>query len=281
MKIAVSSYSFQRLINSGDENQLSIIKLASELGFEGIEYITLMPHNGYSKKDYAKLLKDEADKYNLPITSYAVSANFSDENIREELENAKKEVDIACVLGAKVMRHDVMMVNPPFPSFPLVLPRIADACREVTEYAAGKGIATTVENHGYFFQDSIRMEQLYAAVNHANFGLLVDIGNFLCADEDPVLAVSRLASYAKLVHAKDLHIKSGSDPNPGDCFFKTRGGNYIRGAIIGHGNVPVKRCMEILKFSGYDGYLVLEFEGMEDVLQALKISIANLRTCVY
>jgi len=278
MKLSVSSYSFSRLIYNGNENQLSIIKMASELGFDGIEFTTLEPHNGYSPLEYAKLLREEADKYKLQITSYAVSADFSKETVKEELETIKRQVDIACLLGAEIMRHDVMMVSPPFPSFPLVLPGIAGACRESAGYAAEKGVMITVENHGLFLQDSIRMEQLYAAVNHPNFGLLLDIGNFLCVDEDPVIAVSRLASYAKLVHMKDFHIKSGSEPNPGEGYFKSRGGNYLRGAITGQGNVPVKQCIDILRDAGYGGCLVLEFEGMEDVLQAIRISIDNLRT---
>ena len=277
MKISVSSYSFQRLINSGAENQLSIIKMASDLGFDGIEFITLTPHNGCSQADYAEKIKEEAEKYNLPITSYAVGANFTKDNYTEELAKVKAQVDIAQTLGASVMRHDVMMLNPPFPSFPQVLPWVADLCREITAYAAEKNVATTVENHGFFFQDSTRIEQLYAAVNHPNFGVLLDIGNFLCVDEDPIFATSRLASYAKLAHAKDFHVKSGSEPNPGAGFFKSRGGNYLRGAIIGHGNVPVKQCADILKAAGYKGCLVIEFEGMEDVTQALKIGLANSR----
>jgi sugar phosphate isomerase/epimerase len=277
MKISVSSYSFQRLIGRGSENQLSVIKLASELGFDGIEFITLSPHDGSTQHDYAEKIKEEAAKFNLPITSYAVGANIMKENYAEEISNVKKQVDIAAVLGVKVMRHDAYSPGRNVPAFAAVLPVVADACREIAEYAAEKGVVTTVENHGMFFQDSTRMEQLYAAVNHPNFGLLVDIGNFLCVDDDPIHATSLLAPYCKLAHAKDFHVKPGSEPNPGGGFFKSRGGNYLRGAIIGHGNVPVKQCVDILKAAGYSGPLVIEFEGMEDNVQALKVGLANLR----
>ena len=46
-------------------------------------------------------------------------------------------------------------------------------CRGVTEYAAGKGVRTMVENHGHFVQDSDRCEVLMRTVNHPNFGALV------------------------------------------------------------------------------------------------------------
>ena len=41
MKIGVSSYSFQQLIDSGEETQLSIMKKATETGSEYIIHIML------------------------------------------------------------------------------------------------------------------------------------------------------------------------------------------------------------------------------------------------
>ena len=38
----------------------------------------------------------------------------------------------------------------------------------MTEYAAAKGIKTMVENHGFFCQDSDRVEKLVTAVAHPN-----------------------------------------------------------------------------------------------------------------
>ena len=34
---------------------------------------------------------------------------------------------------------------------------------------------------------------------------------------------------------------------------------------------------ETLKKSGYDGYISIEFEGMEDVLEAIQIGLENLK----
>ena len=56
--------------------------------------------------------------------------------------------------------------------------------------------------------------------------------------------------------------------------------NYLRGTIIGHGVVPVKQCLSILKKNGYDGYIGVEFEGIEDCIQGISIGLANLRRYV-
>ena len=149
------------------------------------------------------------------------------------------------------------------------LPIIAKGVREVTAYAEQKGVRTMTENHGYFSQDAARVEKLINTVAHDNFGALVDMGNFMCADEDPSLSVSIMAPYAFHVHAKDFHFKSGMDVNPGEGWFVTRGGNYLRGSIIGHGDVPVAEAVKLIRKSGYDGVLSLEFEGAEENLPAL------------
>jgi len=129
-------------------------------------------------------------------------------------------------------------------------------------------------------QDSARVEKLINTVGHKNFGALIDIGNFMCADEDPAYAVGVLAPYANHVHAKDFHVKSGMSPNPGDGWFKSRGGNYLRGAIVGHGSIAVDQCIGILKAGGYDGYVSLEFEGLENPLVGTSLGLKYLKRFV-
>ena len=59
MKFSVSSYSFQRLLNSGKYTQLDLINVAKEMGFDGIEFIDLMPTDGMSDLEYAAVLRDQ------------------------------------------------------------------------------------------------------------------------------------------------------------------------------------------------------------------------------
>lgn len=282
MKFSVSSYSFQRLLNSGKYTQLDLINVAKEMGFDGIEFIDLMPTDGMSDLEYAAVLRAAAEKAGIEIVAYTIGADFLGEKGWEaEAERLYGQVDVAAALGAKRMRHDATGGfkdnDAKYKSFDSALPILANGCRKVTEYAAKKGIATMVENHGYFCQDSVRVEKLVNEVADPNFGLLVDMGNFMCADDEPATAVGRVANYAKHVHAKDFHKKSGNGPDPGDGFFRTRGGDYLRGAVVGHGDVPVYQCVQTLKRSGYDGFISIEFEGVEDNEWAIKTGLANLK----
>lgn len=282
MKISVSSYSFMQYIRQGKMTVLDTVAKAHELGFEAIEFIDMPGSTLEEQKEYAKAIRAEADRLGMTVNAYTIGANLfknSTEEDRAEVERVKAQLDVAKILGVSVMRHDCcyhLYNSGKGRSFDLMLPTIASNAREISEYGATLGIKTCVENHGYIAQDSDRVERLFNAVDHENFGLLVDIGNFVCVDEDNVTAVSRVAPYAVHAHAKDMHLSK--DPLPG--YGQTRGCNYFKGAIVGNGDVDVERCVKILKRAGYDGYLSIEFEGSEDCIEAISQGFAYLKSII-
>jgi sugar phosphate isomerase/epimerase len=287
VKIGVSSYSFSRLVNNGAMGQLDIIAKTKEMGFDVIEFSTLTLPENETPLSFAPRIKEECDRVGIEIANYTIGADFLkgfNGDWKAEAERLKDEVRVAGILGVPGMRHDATSGFPSSykgpRSFDDALPILVKGCRMVTEFAADMGIKTMVENHGFFCQDSERMEKLVSGVNHENFGLLVDMGNFLCVDEDPAKAVGRLMPYAFHVHAKDFHTKPGAAVNPGSGWFRSRAGNYLRGSIIGHGDVPVSQCLQIMKNAGYDGVLSIEFEGMEEPLTAIPLGLENLKRYV-
>ncbi|NQU44971.1 sugar phosphate isomerase/epimerase [bacterium] len=287
MKLGVSSYSFVRLVRSGAMSQLDVIAKTKELGFDVIEFSTFELPEGETPLSFAPKVREECDRVGLQITNYTIGADFlngSGGDLESEVERVKEEVCVAEILGTPGMRHDAtrgfLAENPGAKSFAAAVPRVAEGCRAVTEFAASRGIRTMVENHGFFCQDSARVEQLICAVDHPNFGALIDMGNFICADDDPGRAVGLLAPYAFHVHAKDFHLKPGTLPYPGEGWGISRGGNFFRGAIIGHGDVPIRQCLRILKRAGFDGVLSIEFEGMEEPLTGIRLGFENLKRSV-
>lgn len=277
MKFSVSIYSFNQYITSGRITPIECVEKAKEMGFDAIEIVDFVLGDDPFKT--AREIKAKADEIGIEISNLAVGADLLKD---DAVEKVCEKVDIAEILGCPFLRHDVCGGNTEhkWQGYDNVLDILADRCRKITEYAAQKGIRTTTENHGYFSQDSERVEKLINRVAHDNFGQLIDMGNFLCADEDPVTAVGRNARYAFYVHAKDFIVKKGTETNPGEGFFQSRGGNFLRGTIIGHGDVPVMNCLRALKRVGYNGYIAVEFEGMEDCIKGIKIGLANLKRYV-
>ncbi len=289
MKLSVSSYSFQQYIRAGKMTQLDVVKKAAEMGFEGIDFIDLAPSEKPTKEEqltYAEKIRREAERYGITIVAYTIGANLYTGSPKTDAAEVKRlcdQLDVAAALGAKIMRHDVCrteVFDGRVIGYDRMLPTIAKNARKVTAYAKKLGIRTCSENHGFIAQDSDRVERLYNAVDDDNYGLLVDIGNFACVDEDSAKAVSRLAPYAIHVHAKDfLVIPNGEKPTTSG-YITTRGCNYLFGCPIGEGQIPVKRCIDILKRAKYDGFLTIEYEGAEDCIVGISRGMQNLKQSI-
>lgn len=283
MKIGVSLYSFHGYASDDALGVKGCIDKVKEFGGEGVDFVEVGGFENDIKAyiDYASDIGEYCKSVGIQPLCFCVGADFLNRDFDSEVERVKGLVDVAAAYGCPLMRHDATGGYPQNVktgrSFDVVLPILAKAYRLVTEYAETKGVKTCIENHGFFAQDPERVEKLINAVNHPNFGALVDIGNFACCDADHNYAVGVMAPYAFHAHAKDFHKISGSLDNPGEGWFMSRGGNYLRGSIIGHGNVPVRQCVQTLKRNGYDDFLTIEFEGMEDALMGIRIGISNLK----
>jgi len=279
MKVGLSTYSLSQAINAGEMDLMGAIQWIAENGGEQVEFSP----SGYSFTDNPDLIKAAVKKskdLGLDIASYTIGANFIQDTEKEycaEIDRVKKEVDIAGALGVKLMRHDAG--NRPkeeatVENFEKDLPKLADACREVADHAKQYGITTSVENHGFHVQSSERVQRLVLMVDRDNFRTLVDIGNFLCVDEDPFSAVKNNLPFASHIHMKDFYIRKQV---PCDNWLETPHGNFLRGAIVGLGDVDVPRIIKLIKDSGYDNYISIEFEGWEECKLGSRVGMANVR----
>lgn len=277
MKIGISSYSFWRYMAQTGASYTDICTLAKDMGYDGIEFLELTAMGQVEDVEgLARQIRAHCEAIGLEVIAYTVGGDYIKGGLAETCAQHKRCVDIAALLGAPLMRHDVTR-GEGMTDWRAAIGEMAPYIREVTEYAQEKGIRTCTENHGFFFQDSVRVEELILTVGHPNYGWLVDIGNFACVDESSLHAMPVAAPYAFHVHAKDFLIKSGLGEDPGAGWFKSSHGTYLRGTIVGHGMIPLRTCVKLLKESGYDGWLSYEFEGPEENLSALEIGLGYLR----
>ena len=284
MKIGVSSYSFSDYIRHTGCDYRKICDMAKQIGFDGIEFIALDdPYLGVTTdaKKTAVELREYCAGIGLEIVAYTISADFLAEDREAEMAALRANIDVAAELGAGILRHDVATGPRDIYGYTYrdAIKEMAPQIRKITEYAAAKGIRTCTENHGRFFQDAHRVSELIQAVNHPNYGWLVDIGNFMGVDGDIPKSVLTAAPYAFHMHAKDNLYKSGTEIVP-DGWRCTRGGNYTRPTVLGHGVVPVRQCLGIMKQSGYDGYVSLEYEGWEENIRAVESGYAFLKKLI-
>ncbi len=277
MKFAVTAWSY----HATGLDLFSMAAHAKKAGFDAFEVLDL-PCPEDEALDYAKRFRAYCDEIGLEIVSAACFGDFLNGcggDLQAEIDRLCRKVDVGVALGIKKMRHDVtwrMPESTPDATFEDVLPRLAEGARAVAEYAASKGIRTMTENHGQIAQGWRRMKQLVEAVNHENYGVLIDMGNCTWIDDDPVEFVREMMPYAFHVHCKDLIIL----PNDADVdgyFSPSISGRPRRSTIVGHGHVNIKACLAEVKKAGYDDTLVVEFEGPEAPLEAIEASLANVK----
>ena len=147
MKFSVSLYSFFSAIRNGELNPMDCIAKAKEMGFDAIEAVDfVMGCPPEEMPEQAKKIKAEADKHGLAVSSFAISADLlngqdGSGDVAKEIARVKSMVDIAEILGAPRMRHDITMGQKDSPrSYAALVPQLAESVREITEYAAGKEI---------------------------------------------------------------------------------------------------------------------------------------------
>ncbi|MBO7146137.1 MAG: sugar phosphate isomerase/epimerase [Lentisphaeria bacterium] len=279
LKVGLNSYSMAKAVKKGEIDIFGIIRFTAE---QGGKHIEIVPGSSCTVDDFdavdaiAKAIKEAG----LEISSYTVSADFmlpTAAEVRAEIERLKQEVIKGARMGASRMRHDAGwrdLQNTHYEQFEKDLPIAVDACGEIADFARQYGIVTSVENHGMHFQGSERVLRLIQGVNRDNFRMTVDVGNFLCVDEDPEIAVQNCIRYASMIHFKDFTIRR--DPPNVKGYLKTAHGRYLRGACIGDGDIPLTAVMKTIVDSGYDGFLSIEYEGFEDCREACARSFENV-----
>lgn len=281
MKIGLSTYSLSEAVRSNEMTVFDVIQWISKNGGEHVEIAPFkydLEHNPDLIEAICRKVKEEG----IVISNYCLPANFIKEDQRQyelEIERVKKHVQIAARLGVKRMRHDVAsrpISECTVQQLETDWEQLVYACRIVADYAAEYGITTSVENHGYHLQGSDRILRLIHAVDRPNFKITLDIGNFLCVDEDPVSAVKKTISYTSMVHLKDFYLRP-SYKNPGEGWFQTSSENYLRGAIVGQGDIDIREIIKVIKQFEYDGYISIEFEGMEDCKLGSRIGMDNAK----
>ena len=294
MKIGMSSYCLDREIEQGCMTLPECIDWAARQGADCLELVPFAfrfddPATGKIDASLIKSVRRRAQDAGIELVNYSILADLCREGdaLAAEKARIRHEIDIAAELGVPRMRHDVTAFRRPLAQNTLTdfdrwLPVLTDSARELCEYAAARGVMTLIENHGFFANGCDRVERILNGVAHPNYGLLLDTGNIVCVDEDATVAAQTLAHRAQMVHLKDFYIRTRDpgDAHQFDCagtWFRSRGGKYLRGAILAQGDLDMQAILTTLRESGYSGGIAIEFEGLEDVRYSSAVGLANAR----
>ncbi len=294
MKLGLSTYSINREIVEGRMTLPTAIDWVAAQGGECVELVPFsykfVDEAGSIDHDLIRTAVRAAGDAGIEIANYSVLANLlveDEEAYEAEVERVKTHVAVAAELGAPRMRHDISAFRRPRDEngvqyFEKLFDRMTDAARRISDYGRSLGVVTLLENHGFFVNGCDRCERLLRAVNSDNYRMLLDTGNIACVDEDPAVAAMKLAPMADMIHLKDFYIRKRDpgDTSEFDCgghWFRSNAGRYLRGSIMGQGDLDMWEILAAVKHSGYDGCIAIEFEGFEEPKYASRVSLDNAR----
>lgn len=227
----------------------------------------------------ARKLADYAGEQGVGLVCFSIMADFKRKNIQDEVDKLKKYADIVAAMGGKYLHHTLApgfeLSNTDLPTREIIA-RAVKGVREVVDYAEQIGVECVYEDQGYYINGVHRFDDFLGEVNR-KVGVVADLGNILFVDEKPETFVTRFASMIRHVHVKDYLVKSAEAGYPGNYWYPTLGGNYLRGTIVGHGSINFTRVFSILQKAGYDGVFSMEYCGLEEPYMGQKESLKNMR----
>lgn len=290
-RFGISIYGVSRKIRSGELTPIQAFHRICDMGAEAVELVPF----GFDLVKTPELRKDfkqASREREVPIGNYSLNANFlllTPERYAEEMKRVKSHMDMVSDMEISTMRVDSASFSRPMSEntmekFQEEIPVILGAYEELCDYAKPLGITVLLENHGFHANGSERVRQILTGVKRDNFAHQLDVGNYTCVDDIPEIAVKKLIPFAKTIHMKDFYIRpSHRDPGGSvefsceNSWFRSVNGTFLRGSILGQGDIDIWNVMKTIKESDFDGDFYLEYEGMEECEYGTAVSFANMK----
>lgn len=246
------------------------IDLFARLGMEGIEAICHDEYRSAIRTDISaaglRELRRQAEGQGLRfagITPYATDLNSPEPKISAAHQALLlRSIQIAQALGAGCIRTYAGRETGG-PGRAERLRRLVEAVQRPAEVAAEAGIRLGFENHFNTLGDSAKgTVEVVRAVNHPAVGIVYDQGNLtMLGAEDYQETIPLQAPYLLHVHVKDLTFKDKPpETTSGAVEALPADAKPTVSRVVGEGVLPWPEIIAMLKRTGYDGWLSIEYE---------------------
>ncbi len=260
LKISLAEWSLHRAIRDGKIDHLDFPLIARrDYDISAVEYVNGL--FGGTKMDFKEAAKNKA--YLTELLKRSKDAGvfnhllmvddegplaLPDDKVRlAAVEDHKKWIEAAKFLGCLTVRVNLHGDGNPDAKKTASV----DSLGRLGDFAKTMNINIVTENHGHESSNGAWVAEVMKQVNRSNVGTLPDFGNFCLSEDwgttqgdckdyyDRYKGVKEMLPFAKGVSAKTYDFDSnGEQPK-----------------------MDYKRLMDIVKASGFSGYIGVEFEG--------------------
>ena len=259
-KLSLAEWSFNKSFRYEGVSPYEFARRASELGFEGLEYVNQLYPDVMESSNKKEALERFIKKNNALAAKYKMQnvlimideegdLSTSDETLRLiAIENHKLWINAAHKMGCSSIRLNLHGEK----NKDLWIKNSINSLNELSEYAKPMNINIMVENHGGNSSNADLLMKVINKVSYDNCGTLPDFGNFCISEDwgslkdnkcnniyDPYKGVSEMMPKAFGVSAKAYD-------------FNSTGEETI---------LDYHKFFSIIKKSGYKGFIGVEYEG--------------------
>lgn len=243
-KISLAEWSLHRALGDKMLDNLEFpVKAKRDFGITAVEYVSSFFKDYVQDPKYLAELKRTSDYHGVTNVLIMVDGEgnlgeATEEGRLKTVENHVKWVDAAQFLGCHSIRVNAGGEGSPEEHAANVILGLRKLC----EYGKTKGINIIVENHGGHSSDAGWLSNVIKSVKMTNVGTLPDFGNFRISENkeyDRYKGIEELMPFAKGVSGKSYDFdKDGNETT-----------------------IDFARMIQIVKKSGYRGYIDVEYEG--------------------
>jgi sugar phosphate isomerase/epimerase len=255
LKISLAQWSLHRSFDAGTLDPIDFASIAQErYKLDAVEYVNGFYLNHATDELFWKQMKERSDQVGVKNLVIMVDdegdlGTAEKQTRMQAVENHYKWLNAAKLLGCHSMRVNAFGDA----DRDTYRAAIIDGMSRLAEYAANMELNIIIENHGLFSSDAALIAGIIKEVNMPNFGAFPDFGNWCLSAKwgstqgacdqvyDRYQGVAELLPYAKAVSAKSYNFNDQEEDT----------------------NIDYYKMLAIVKNSDYDGYIGIEYEGLE------------------
>ena len=253
---ALCAYSFRKQLADKTMSYADVIRMAAELGADGVDLTTYWLED---VDDHLFALKRLAYRSSVALYTIGIRARMAQPTAElqaAEVETVRKWLEVAEKLGASHLRVFGGAV-PKGATEDQAVVWAVETLKRGADAASRKGITIGLEDDGGLTTTAARTVEIVEKTGSPWAGINLDIGNFV---DDAYRQIEMCARYATNVHFKSL-VHEHQQAEPPDT-----------SRILG--------ILGILGKTGYRGYLALEYEASADPLTEVPKLLTGMRQAI-
>lgn len=251
---------FPSIVEGMNALQLNELELHLDDNFQSYSLLGNRKLSLQSEEQILELKKDlQTKKIHVPalLTDFDVSMH----TIEQSVNWFKQAVNIANMLGAKVIRVDSLLQQEHLYTFGKKVELFVDVFSELLIETKDVPIEFGIENHGKEGNNPIFLLSVVHTIDDPRFGLTLDLGNFYWRG----YPLSETEAILKLLapYAKHTHIKNIAYPETAQEVYREVGWEYETYVCpIFKGDINIETVLSELKKYNYNKVLCIEDESL-------------------